>query len=367
MGKKVINIILIQILIILSVFLYLFIRNNKYSNFIEDSLSVTFENREISSFENKSTIYMNLEKGLLEGKTKISIRGTSIIKKPKEIFNILQDISNTNPEVMYYKGAEYSFGSLELFYSKPKDIIYTHQGEIRKIRDQFILNHISQEMNDYEKIVSIHDYIIETSEYDIRILNAGIVPEESYTGYGVLCQGKGVCEGYAKAMKYLLDGVGIESILVVGKSKGTNHAWNLVKIENEYYHVDPTWDDPITNDGTNIVRYNYLNLSDSEISKSHIWDREKYPIANGIKYNYFSYNNLIVYGIDQLENMIEETILGKKGKLEVKVKDYESNSININSIIEAIAYKNYELIKLEGYSYTVDEEHGIINIQFYYL
>ncbi len=86
-------------------------------------------------------------------------------------------------------------------------------------------------------------------------------------------------------MKYFLDGLGIESYFVIGESKGESHAWNLVKIEDQYYHIDPTWDDPVTEDGKDILRYNYFNLTDDELSKTHSWIRENYPEAKGTKYN----------------------------------------------------------------------------------
>ncbi|MDR7856443.1 transglutaminase domain-containing protein [Tissierella sp.] len=367
MAKKMVKIIIIEILIILGIFLYFILKNNTYSNSIQDALSTPLESIKVNSVVNNSKIFKKLEKGLLEGKTEISVNDLSILKKPEEIFNILDDITNKNPEVMYYKGAEYSFGKLKLLYSKSSEVINIHQGEIRKIKENFIANNIFPEMSDYEKILAIHDYIIKTSKYDERLLDTGVVPAESYTSYGILSLGLGVCEGYAKAMKYLLDGVGIESILVVGKSKGTNHAWNLVKIENEYYHIDPTWNDPIGKDGVDIITYNYLNLDDNAMSISHTWNREKYPIADGSKFNYFVYNNLIVSGKIELEERIEKTLLSKETIFEVKIKDYETNSIDIKEIIEGIAYRNYELVKLEGYSYSVDEEHGIININFYYI
>ena len=66
--------------------------------------------------------------------------------------------------------------------------------------------------------------------------------------YGALYNKKVVCEGYARTFKYILDGLGIENVLVSGT--GTNssgvtesHAWNYVKIDEKWYGVDVTWDD----------------------------------------------------------------------------------------------------------------------------
>lgn len=366
MGKKVIKIFVVELLIIIAIFSYFFFKKDMHITLIQNTLNLSVDENQVKALTDKSKLYIEVEKGLLEGKEQIDIKDISIFKDPKEIFSILEEISNSNPEVMYYKGAEYSFGKLTLYYSKSKEEIQNHQKEIRVIKENFISNHITPEMSDYDKSLVIHNYIINSSKYDERLLTKGVVPPESYSSYGVLSQGVGVCESYAKAMKYLMDGVGIESILVIGESKGENHAWNLVKIEDEYYHIDSTWNDPITSDGSNVLRYNYFNLDDFEMSKSHSWDKENYPTANGKKYNYFNYNNLIVLGKNELKNKLMNTLLKRETTFLIKIKDFGDIDTSINDMIEKIAYENYELIKLKGYSYSADEEHGIITFEFYY-
>ncbi|MBR3696806.1 MAG: hypothetical protein IKM97_00810 [Clostridia bacterium] len=100
-------------------------------------------------------------------------------------------------------------------------------------------------LSDYEKIKRIHDYVIENTEYD-----QSIERENIYNIYGILMQHNAVCEGYSKAMKYLLDGANIPCIVVCGIGKNSNgdsesHAWNYVKIDDLWYAIDSTWDDPV--------------------------------------------------------------------------------------------------------------------------
>lgn len=366
MGKKAIKIFVIELLIVAIIFSYFFFRNNMDISSIQNTLSISVNENQVKELENKSKLYIELEKGLFDGEDQIDIKDISIFKEPKEIFSVLEKISNSNPEIMYYKGAEYRFGKLTLYYSNSKEEIKDHQKEIRVIREEFISNHITPEMSDYEKSLIIHDYIINSSRYDDRLLKKGVVPPESYSSYGILSLGVGVCESYAKAMKYLMDGVGIESTLVIGESKGENHAWNLVRIEDEYYHIDSTWNDPITSDGSDVLRYNYFNLDDYEMSKTHSWNKENYPAANGKKYNYFNYNNLIVLGKNELKNKLTNILIKRETTFLIKIKDFSDINNSINDMIEKIAYENYELIKLQGYSYSIDEEHGIITFEFYY-
>ena len=369
--KKIIKILLIEIFIIILVFSYFVLKNNN-ANFstVHKSLDNlenldTIQVKEVVNIRHKDALYKDLEQALLYGKGEVSLLNSSLFKNPNEIFKILEDISYNNPKVMYYKGAKYSFGKLELSYFKPGEEILEHQREIEKVKQSFLQNHINTSMSDYEKALEIHDFIIERGEYDKRLLTDGQVPPESYSSYGVLSLGVGVCESYAKAMKYLLDACGLNSLIVVGESKGESHAWNLVELDGEYYHVDSTWNDPISDDGEDILRHNFFNLNDQELSITHEWDKGKYPEARGEKYNYYVYNDLIVNGKKQLEDQIENALLSRRTIYIAKVLNF-TQDIKINEIVEKLGHKYYKEIGLNAYYYSIDEIKGIISIKFFY-
>lgn len=99
--------------------------------------------------------------------------------------------------------------------------------------------------SDAEKIRQVHNWLINNIEYDTNL-----EAKEPYSIYGALREGKAVCEGYARSFKYILDELGIPCVLVSGTGTNSNgetesHAWNYVQIENNWYAVDVTWDDPI--------------------------------------------------------------------------------------------------------------------------
>lgn len=109
--------------------------------------------------------------------------------------------------------------------------------EVEKAADE-IIDGIPDEWSDYEKVVCVHDYIIENTEYDKiaeKLTRKGI----SHGIYGCLVEKKAVCMGYASTFQYLMNRLGIEC----GTCSGSDHAWNYVKIEGEYYWIDTTWDD----------------------------------------------------------------------------------------------------------------------------
>lgn len=135
--------------------------------------------------------------------------------------------------------------------------------------------------SDYDKLKVFHDYIC---------LNNDFVKEEglNQTIYGGFVSGQIQCEGYAKTMQYLCDLSGIESMVVVGANESNDsHAWNVVKVDGQWYNLDATWDDPILTqvDKTNI-RYRYFLVPDEWIhNKSHFAINQK---ITGTKVTYFT-------------------------------------------------------------------------------
>lgn len=118
----------------------------------------------------------------------------------------------------------------------------------------------TQNMSDFERELYFNNYICKNVSYDRS------ESQLSYTAYGALIDGNAVCSGYAKAMQLLCSRVGIDNILCHGITENESHVWNEIKLENEWYHTDVTWND---NDSDGIILYRYFNLTDSEIKKDH--------------------------------------------------------------------------------------------------
>ena len=106
-----------------------------------------------------------------------------------------------------------------------------------------ILSLVSSDMTDERKALIIHDYLVYEAEYDYDNMEADTLPDDSYRSGGLLMNGAGVCQAYSYAYKYLMNQLDIESFVTF--SIEMNHAWNIVNIDGDYYHVDCTWDDPV--------------------------------------------------------------------------------------------------------------------------
>ena len=126
---------------------------------------------------------------------------------------------------------------------------------------------VTEDMDDLQKAIAVHEYIVLNCEYDKERLANNTIPKESYSAYGVLVNRIAVCQGYALAYKYLMNEFGIECYIVT--SDTMNHAWNIVAIDGNLYHLDATWNDP-TWDKHGLVRHSYLLQSDEEFQKSSV-------------------------------------------------------------------------------------------------
>lgn len=151
-----------------------------------------------------------------------------------------------------------------------KEQIDQCESQVIAVKNQ-ILNQIAGK-NDIEKMRYIHDYLVDTIEYDQTFGEKNI-----YNIYGALVSKTCVCEGYAKASQYLLNEAGLENVIITGTAtnsdgKTENHAWNYVNIDEKWYAIDTTWDDPIIVGGgklTNTIRYRYFLKGSSTMNKNH--------------------------------------------------------------------------------------------------
>lgn len=146
--------------------------------------------------------------------------------------------------------------------------------------DKILPEIIKKGATDFEKVKAVHDYIVLNGSYSSKTKNS------QYTTYTFLTEQKGVCQAYALLMYKMLAELKIDAKYVKGYSNNERHAWILVSVDGNWYHVDPTWNDPIGNKSDE-VRYKYFMLTDKQISKTHFWEKDEYPAAKSEKYKEF--------------------------------------------------------------------------------
>lgn len=188
-------------------------------------------------------------------------------------------------------GATY-YNALILQYTLPTDQRISATEQLQSILDG-ILADLPETDDEYVTERYLHDRLLSLCTYDTAAAESetAVVPN-AYTAYGALVEGKAVCEGYAKAMQLLLYKASIPATLVTGVAKESNeaHMWNLVTINGENYHLDPTWND--TNDQQ---QYTFFNLTTDMVSTSCTLDSEQnIPLCTATEDNAFVRNDTVI-------------------------------------------------------------------------
>ena len=227
------------------------------------------------------------------------------------------------------------------------------------------LGRLTPEMSDFEKEKTLHDMLAAKIEY-VSATNA-------HNAYGALVEGKAVCEGYAESLQYLLQRAGIQSVEVFGygitANGGENHAWNIVRIEGEYYLIDLTWDDQ-----KNMISYAYFNQTSTYFDEDHIeWvvgyeNGENWaggfalPECTATAENYYIKNGLFVeeYTVELIGQLLKENNLSITFYLNADVDAFvEWYGENYQDILHAAtgAYSGYK-------AYYTTFSKGEVNLTF---
>ena len=159
------------------------------------------------------------------------------------------------------------------------------QNQIEAKADQWIQG--APQGDTYERIKYVYETLIDQVEYQED-------SPQNQNIRSVFLEGKTVCMGYSKAAQYLLNRMGIFCTLVTGTVTGekpSSHAWNLVKIKDQYYYMDVTWGNPgylnpVENDA--YISYSYLCCNWDTLAPTHVPDDTiPLPSCEDDSYNYY--------------------------------------------------------------------------------
>ncbi len=188
--------------------------------------------------DNEKKAYRELLEGIrgFEEKFYLSVSGDeetdriyhAVLKDHPEIFWV------HNREKVYkttYAGKDYCQFSPGYTYSEEE-----RQQITRAMEDAYqeVLSEIPEGADDYQKVMTVYTYIIDHTDY--------VVSQDDQSIAGTFWKKQAVCAGYAGAVQYLLERLGVYCIYVEGDAKNSTqgHAWNLVRLDGEYYYVDAT-------------------------------------------------------------------------------------------------------------------------------
>ena len=185
-----------------------------------------------------------------------------------------------HPEIFYSDGYaydQYIFAEhvQKITYS-PNYTLSREQIEDRtSLIEQYVVSfmkELPQNATEYDKVKYVYEMVILNTEYNLEA-------PDNQNICSVFLGRESVCLGYAKAVQYLLQEVGVEATVVTGSViTGEAHAWNLVKVNGQYYYLDATWGDASymmdsgAGDALTTINYDYLCITTQDILKTHIID-----------------------------------------------------------------------------------------------
>lgn len=196
-----------------------------------------------------------------------------------------QDIlSNINNFIHPYN----SFESVEIAYNKDGLV----NVEFTKNYDEEDIKLINEEVDkvyntlysstdtQFNQILKFHDYIVNKAKYDTPRAENGDTTYKSNIAYGPLFQNYAICSGYTDLMELFLEKLNIKSFKVATN----DHVWNAVLIEDVWYNLDLTWDDPVTNTGAEFLDHDYFMISSIRIKEMDLTQHDfDYDIYKELK------------------------------------------------------------------------------------
>lgn len=197
----------------------------------------------------------------------------------------MEAVFNDHPELFFLNTA-YSMSSkkngevaeLQLSFNSTANNINSSRAAFDNAAES-ILSIARSLPSDFEKEKYVHDALAAKISY-----NLGAPMNQS--AYSALVNGSTVCAGYARAFQYIMQKLSIPTYYCTGKA-GENHAWNIIKLDDDFYNVDVTWDD------TGKYKYDYFNKSDRDYASTHVRKNMsvKLPPCNGTGYQVYEEKN----------------------------------------------------------------------------
>ncbi|MCR4640818.1 MAG: chitobiase/beta-hexosaminidase C-terminal domain-containing protein [Lachnospiraceae bacterium] len=168
-----------------------------------------------------------------------------------------QGIVNAHPDLFYVTGAfsyGYRGGYVTVITPKYSAQYNTSHIEAFYATADRIIAKVDPSWPKLEKVLYLHDYLVTHCDYQKS------QPYSKYDAYNALVEGEAVCQGYSEAFEYLLQRIGVEGQVV--SSSAINHAWNVLRLDGQWYYIDNTWDDPTNRGGTYCGHKNFLRSRD---------------------------------------------------------------------------------------------------------
>lgn len=317
---------------------------------------------------------------IVDSATKINNKTTNLpyVFTIEEYNRALNGAIYDNPQLFYvipnesqlYTTSRRTHVKLSYYDKKPK--IKKMKRELNEKVSEIIskIGKKSEFKNDFDIELAIHDYIVKNCK--------GIYLDDyiNNTAYGAMVTQEAYSGGYAAAFKILMNRYGLTCYIVDGEANNQRHFWNMIYINNSYYHVDVTWNDGDIEYANDLLFHPYFNLSSAVIMEDHsVFDTFALPSAY-IESNYYNVKNLYINDLNELKDKINRIIINAIENGDKHIEMYtnfnadiydgdEFHDIIINSIIQINQSGSYNKLDEAIRIYKASTTKNILTIQLY--
>lgn len=283
-------------------------------------------------------------------------------------------VMNDHPELFYtdgYQYTEYTIGGTVtgLTFSGKYSMTDAEAEQAKLMIEQRLaecFQHVPLNEDEYSAVRYLYEWLIDHTEYDRTA-------ENNQNICSVFLQGRSVCQGYAKAMQYMLQKAGIQCVLVTGFTNGERHGWDLVRVNGEYYYLDPTWGDAsYASGGTESaldgfvppINYDYFLVTTDEITRTHSIEKVvELPLCTAVDDNYFVREGLFFdsYDAARLALVFGSEATREAGYVTLKCGSSEAYEQMMRTLIESQAVFDFVDRQGESIAYTSNEEQRTIS------
>lgn len=312
-----------------------------------------------------------------------------------DMVKIVECIKYDHPELFWFKTCNVAGRTITPLYCATAEEVQLLQKRMDEVIPKY-LDGIDDTMSAYDVALRLHVKIISSVDYDSIALDkqerqGG--PDQNEIDHlrticGVFLDGKAVCEGYARAMQYLLQKCGVECAEICGNvhkdsgDEGGPHAWNVIKLDGDYYYLDTTWDDSSNTVQTvksNDLGFDYFGITTDELMRTRAVDLcpVEAPKCTATRCNYFYHNGLVldVYDLNKIKEIAQTAAKNgcKSFTFKCKTKALFDQAM---AKLCSDGQDCFEVLKLAAkidkkilpgsYSYTYDKNIWTIVIKFKY-
>ena len=155
----------------------------------------------------------------------------------------------------------------------------------------------------WQQLAALHQTLIRHITYDTT------ENQEHNHAASALLDGLTLCQGYAQAFQMGGQRLGLDVITITGEAGGQGHAWNMVRLDGQYYHVDVTHDDPVPDAGPDQpVRHLHFLRSDAIMRETHQWRADQVPTAGRDGAHYYRQTGRIAENRDTLASLLSSQL-----------------------------------------------------------